>query len=1806
MSNQMSICGVGETFAFPNPAINFTVINPLNTHVFEDENGQANEGVGFLSLDHVRRHADTVPFDTPVVLSMRSLGSPSTCVALPQAGTHVFMLFNHSFYKFDPRLVLEGNTIDQPADSEGSKEGQCPSVVKNFINEASCVHRPSCAPLSFSSVTIPLNDTTLRLWYLLSTKHVHYITGLRLEGEYAVSPCSGTSRWRRIEEGPCQAPNFPTALDNDTRITLTAALASSAAENSNPYVRDITVDSDSSGLCLDETNGVSTVGARVEVNGACWGHTHPDELNVYDFTSWTFKHAGNKDALSNGRPNPITQFAELGRADFVYPWHHAMARWATEKKNGWFPHVGRFGDDAVFSSLPTSVQTSAMADRFGALATRSTAGGVEACGSRAEVANDNTLGNQYYMHTEAGRKGSQDKYLEGELEHPYDQQQTKGAVWTNVVLKADDQLRQRVGWALSQVLVLGEMQVHGDESEPWHIFYDTCLRHSFGNYRDLLQEVTYSPMMGEYLTYHQGKSIAAAGTYPDENFARESMQLFTMGLWKLNDDGTPVVGTDGEPVSTYDNDDIATFARVWTGFDLQPTRSNVALQNGRGSENYNDPMAIKPSWRDKFPKAKLDSGYLGDGVPLCSELQPRYFLSKGAHYRYIGTDSAEGAAFDASAAQAGLARFEPAPATSALFQSLCSVGTAGNCTFPVDVVLDQTLTCDGIECTTDRLRSVKLVDASSGKIAWYESLRPRCARLSFAANTVYTKLATTNARHQCSDRASSIATVACCNHDIVPTEGGRAWGALQNKNTATASSFAAEMVTYRTAEARCAARGEILCDTHAIVKADRYTKGGGDGSYSWLKKPCAVQVQVRSNGWINIVEPQPAGSTLFNDKTESNAEFSLDSPNVFRIRWHNNTYPTAASGCKGVGDEASNCTVANDDTCLCDITVEDTAVFTDATKMPSEDELEAALFIGAVAPGEFEEAAYTKCTSEACADAESGGIRLYNKAREHEPLPSLGMESVFELPSRRAGSGEVYLRNRGSTVRVGGGFSFRNPPNFMPLLGEIFNQNEFWGESTALRDAEWEVEALLDHIFEHDTTAPFIAHKLLQRLVSSNPSPRYVSEVVTAFRTGAYPPAGRPFSGRYGDLGAAVAAVLLDREARSSSLDADPSHGKLQEPLLKVLHVMRAMEYTPNDGREVILNNMHNKVGMAPFMSPSVFNFFLSDFQSAGPIADAALVSPEGQLSTTPLMVSYLNGISSLIDHGLTSCDSGFGVSEQKPARKCKGAHQRSGETRKNADGLLTFAPKSTAANEVVDELDLLLTAGRLSKHTKHAMASAYNATLASSGSLSTALQKAQKLAVIAPEFHATNRNVGTHHTREPVTEQVSQGRPFKAIVVITLEGGCDSFNLLVPHSGCTANGEANDLFAEYKTARTNLALDQTKLLQIDSPAGSESAGTTTQPCTKFGLHPSLEFLQEMYSSGSSAWIANIGALVEPTTPVQFRAKSTKLPPSLFAHNVQQRVMHNVHAQYTSAHGVLGRAITSLMSSGNEAAPYSSQLFSLMGNTKLLEGAPQAPVIINPKNGIAKYNQYSAMSADLANITQPAMSSLFAETYSQNLGSLLGSMEGVDLGTMLRETTLDSDDAFDAQHKASDDATVWKGGLSLQFKQVAKVLKRQADLNLERAAFSLKLGGFDTHEDVDGQELKRLMTDVDQSLKVFVAELKAQGLWENVTIVTVSDFGRTLSSNGRGSDHAWGGNHFVLGGSVNGGKIFGKFPPSLALDSEQIATNRGAVLPSTSWEGMWKGLVEWFGVEDHQIATVLPNLAKFPAGDVISGTQMFN
>jgi cullin-associated NEDD8-dissociated protein 1 len=142
----------------------------------------------------------------------------------------------------------------------------------------------------------------------------------------------------------------------------------------------------------------------------------------------------------------------------------------------------------------------------------------------------------------------------------------KMMAWTSIVLGCVDQLRHRVAFALSQILVIGENGFgRQEEYEIYGSYYDIFVRNAFGTYYDVLREVAYSPMMAAYLSFHNNRAFASRGTTPDENFAREIMQLFSIGLYILRDDGTIQVDSAGNSISTYDNNDIMNFARVWTG-----------------------------------------------------------------------------------------------------------------------------------------------------------------------------------------------------------------------------------------------------------------------------------------------------------------------------------------------------------------------------------------------------------------------------------------------------------------------------------------------------------------------------------------------------------------------------------------------------------------------------------------------------------------------------------------------------------------------------------------------------------------------------------------------------------------------------------------------------------------------------------------------------------------------------------------------------------------------------------------------------------------------------------------------------------------------------------------------------------------------------------------------------------------------------------------------------------------------------------------------------------------------------------------
>lgn len=152
----------------------------------------------------------------------------------------------------------------------------------------------------------------------------------------------------------------------------------------------------------------------------------------------------------------------------------------------------------------------------------------------------------------------------------------------------------------------------------------------------------------------------------------------------------------------------------------------------------------------------------------------------------------------------------------------------------------------------------------------------------------------------------------------------------------------------------------------------------------------------------------------------------------------------------------------------------------------------------------------------------------------------------------------------------------------------------------------------------------------------------------------------------------------------------------------------------------------------------------------------------------------------------------------------------------------------------------------------------------------------------------------------------------------------------------------------------------------------------------------------------------------------------------------------------------------------------------------------------------------------------------------------------------------------------------------------------------------VQLGGWDTHNEVVNSLLRNYHL-VDRALESFAREMRQQGVWDQVVVQSASEFGRTLASNGRGTDHGWGGNAFVLGGGVRGHRIHGRYPDNLRPDSQNVYRgNSGRVIPTTSWEAVWKPLAQWLGVQQAaSMATILPNEGNFPSGQLFTRSQIF-
>ena len=1396
-----------------------------------------------------------------------------------------------------------------------------------------------------------------------------------------------------------------------------------------------------------------------------------------------------------------------------------MSRWNNQMSSNQFAKLGRYGDTVEFKNLPTVAQTSEMAAEVNSVGTPM--GVVETCGSPGEVSNKPEYGHRYKMFMT-----HKTEYLGVEgWNQRYDHDNGQRTAWTTIALNAKDQLRQRLSWAMSQIFVISESGFpKTDQNEVWHNYYDIFVRSAFGNFRDILQQISASPVMAAYLTFLGNRGLESSGTFPDENFAREFMQLFTIGLHKLNMDGTPILDSNGAKIPTYDNDDIMTFSRAWTGFDQQPFRSNIEAFTGKGSKNWIDPMTIKEVHRDMFPKLNTLDGYIGDGVPLCSDLPSKSFLMKDAVYQYVGSEL--------SGADSSYITLQP---SGDLYTEICKPsGNAPGCTRSVEVVLASNLVCSDVECNVDTLRKVKLVWTvnNAEHIAFYRYQPPACAKLAFFEGQ---QARDKRGNKLCAHKDTLLAGAGCC-----PTS-----GQLVDKLIGTCE-YQSEYVTYKTLEARCEADGKQVCN-HFTRSTDNNCKIGGPYEYGWTQQTCSVKAQVDSRGFVSIVHSENNGSPQFGNPAYLNPNTKY----AFQVPWKNGAFPKKSGGC------AAGCVPQESDgSCLCDVVISETAAITPATMSgissqaltePAKlQKIEALLQIGSVDPAQ--DAMYSEVSTNVA------GVVAYYKSPH-----GMNKDTIFKITNTR---GITFWRNKVSNVQIGT-YQFRNPPHLMtfsePTKGE----------------AEYETEKVIDHFFEHPSCPPFISRLLIQRLVTSNPSPRYIKVVAEAFSTGTYDGSG---SGKYGDLLATVHAILRDREASSPTLDADPAHGKMREPLVKVLHFMRAMKYTPANGRqEVEMSGMEDKIGEQYALSPTVFNYYLPDYQPMGKIANAEMVAPEAELGTAPYMVGFLNGMTSLIKHGLTDCEYGFASDKNRnrsPSKKC------SDNPGSDVDGILKFEPTQSSTAEMVDELALLLTAGRLNSQATNLISAAYDHHRVNS-SPTEALKVAMQLMMISAEFHATNLNKLSKTLRASVTQTPSGNRKYKAVVVIFLGGGADSFNMVVPHSNCGAD---HDLYEEYKDIRGDIAIAKDQLLVIDVPASNPYK----QPCQRFGLHPQMPFIKELYKQGDATILANIGALVEPVTKQEFENKEKELPPNLFAHNFMQKSAQTIHAQYGAADGVLGRIVDEL-GSDSHSTPFKTASYSIEGNVKMLEGS-QSPAIVNRKDGVIGYTAHNELSGSIDEmLTGNSSESYFADTYTSLFQSAVATNQ--ELSAIL----------------ASDEATLTQtfqtDKLSQQLEQVAKLTKTRSKLDTERAAFFVRLGGFDSHGGAL-EVLKARLEWIDAGLTSFVSELKDQGIWDDVTIVTQSDFGRTLTSNGQGNDHAWGGHNLVLGGSVDGKKILGKYPERLGEGSE-LNIGRGRILPTIGWESVWYGLSEWMGIQPSSMDKILPNAARFTSEQLFSADMLF-
>lgn len=411
----------------------------------------------------------------------------------------------------------------------------------------------------------------------------------------------------------------------------------------------------------------------------------------------------------------------------------------------------------------------------------------------------------------------------------------------------------------------------------------------------------------------------------------------------------------------------------------------------------------------------------------------------------------------------------------------------------------------------------------------------------------------------------------------------------------------------------------------------------------------------------------------------------------------------------------------------------------------------------------------------------------------------------------------------------------------------------------------------------------------------------------------------------------------------------------------------------------------------------------------------------------------------------------------------------------------------------------------------------------------------------------------------------------YRALVCIYLQGGYDSYNVLVP----TASTE----YIDYRASRSNLALPATGTGAVLPILPSNTPGRT------FAVHPALSQTRTLFNDSKLAFLANVGALVEPATVAQYAARATngkRFPLSLFSHNDQtQHWQTSIPQSRTGVNGWAGRVADMLHEATNNSAV--SMNISLSGYNMMQVGADSTFYTISAEGAIPLTGAtettgvFAAQNQGIKDLLTQKHLNLYEQAFASEV------KESIDLSTTFGN-------AFN--NAQINTKFVTTNSLSQNLRGIAKTIAARQALGVKRQIFFVMYGSWDHHQDLLGSQAK-MLPNVDGALKSFHDALQELNLWNNVVTFTSSEFSRTLRSNGRGTDHAWGGNHMIMGGAVEGKKIYGSYPASLKFNGPQDIGGGGLLLPTTSCDEYFAELISWFGVPYSELPTILPNLGNF-------------